>query len=505
MFHSRRHPSRARAGILALVALVIAAASVSAQTNAVREAERFVTSRDFTAAARVLRAHLAREPGDLEAARLFAHTLYWAGDVAGARAAYEAALLRHPADPYLRIEFARMLIETGNGARARTLLVPLLDTPEVGAHACTLLGTLAYWDGDRTTAARLFAAALALDPAQADARRQLREIRLLTAPWVRVAPVSWHDDQPLDWQGATLEAGWFPAPLTSVRARIEPRRYGAAGGTIAIWLAEAAVRHEVPDARLDLELAGGAVQRTIDGTASTAWTGRAAAALRVPHHVTLGARVERRPYLYTTASLQTSIMASAAAAELRLNHPRGWLGQAAIERQRYPDDNTVRSAHAWLLAPVARTSGGHVQAGYAFSSEDAAESRFTLADAGTGLGGAYLPYYTPARVVKHAAIGAVAIAIAPHATLRLGGSYAIRATEDAPAFVQTEAGKTRVFERRAFTPWDGRASIDIAAGDSAVIALLGETGRGAFYQWARAGLQVTWRFTSGARRLSGTR
>jgi len=505
MYSLRRHPPRARAAMLALVAVVLAAASVPAQTNAVREAERLVAVRDFTAAARVLRAHLAQQGGDLEAARLFAQTLYWAGDVAGARAAFEAALPRHPADPYLRIDFARMLVETGNGGRARTLLVPLLDAPEVRAHARTLLGTLAYWEGDLTAAARLFAAALASDPTQADARRQLREIRLLTAPWVRVAPAAWRDDQPLDWQGATLEAGWFPAPLTSVRAGVEARRYSATGGTIAIWLAEAAVRHYVPDARLDLELAGGAVQRTIDGTASTAWTGRGAAGLRLPHQVTLGAHVERRPYLYTTASLETPIMVGAAAVELRLDHPRGWLGQAAIERQQYPDDNTLDTAYAWLLAPVARTSGGHVQAGYAFSIEDAAESRFTLTDAGTALTGAYLPYYTPARVVKHAAIGAAAIALSPRATLRLGGSIAVSATEDAPAFVPTAAGTTLVFERRAFTPWDGRASIDIAAGDSALIALSGEIGRGAFYHWARAGLQVTWRFTSGARRLSRAR
>jgi Flp pilus assembly protein TadD len=496
---------RVRSCVSVLVAAVLAGAPVAAQTTAVRDAERLVASGDFTGAAGLLRAHLGRQPDDLEAVRLLARELYWAGDVAGARAEYERALRRNRNDRYLRLDFARMLMETGDRRRARALLVPLLDASDVSADARTLLGTVHYWEGDFTSAVRWFDAALSANPTQADARRQLREIQLLTAPWVRLAPAVWHDDQPLDWQGATVEGGWFAAPLTSVRASVQLRRYSAARPTITMWQSEADLRHYVPHARLDLEVAGGAVQRTVNGTASTAWTGRGAAGVRLPHRMTVRARLERRPYLYTISSLETSVMIDAAAAELHLNHPRGWLGQAAIERQRYPDDNTLRTAYAWLLAPLARTAGGHLQAGYSFTTEDTAQSRFVPAGGSSSLAGMYTPYYTPARVVKHAAIGATALTVAPRATLRVGGSVAIRAEEDAPSLVPTTTGIARVFGRRTFNSWDARVSFDVAAGDRALITLAGETGRSAYYQWARAGLDVPWRFASGTGRQPGAR
>jgi tetratricopeptide (TPR) repeat protein len=485
------------------LALALTHGPALAQADAVREAQQLTKAGDFAAAARILRAHLAHQPGDIDAARLLGQTLYWAGDTGGARAVYEAALQRHPGHHGLQLDYARMLVETGDAGRARLLLVPLIDAPDARAQARMLLGTLAYWEGDLTSAARLFSAALASDPANADAGRQLHEIRTATPPWARVAFAAWHDDQPLDWRGLELEAGFFAAPLTPIRARLEPRRYGTGGASWMMWRAEAEVRHYVPGARLELELAGGALQRTIDGARSTAMTGRSSAGFRLPHHVKILGRVERRPYLYTTASLETPVMVNAAAAELHLNHPRGWLGQAAVERQQYPDGNALRTAYAWMLVPIVRAGGADLQAGYVFSTEDADESRFVPADAALDVPGLYEPYYTPARVVKHAAIGATALRLSPRATLRAGGSVAIRATEDAPVFVQAPGGlSSRVFEPRAFTPWDARASLDVAAGDRATIALSGETGRSAYYQWARAGVGVTWRFTSGARRLS---
>jgi hypothetical protein len=48
-----------------------------------------------------------------EPARLLAQTLYWLKDIVGARAVYETALRRHPEDSTLRLQYGRMLAETG--------------------------------------------------------------------------------------------------------------------------------------------------------------------------------------------------------------------------------------------------------------------------------------------------------------------------------------------------------------------------------------------------------
>ena len=502
------------AGLVLLVLLPVEAASAAAaQAAAVRQAEGLQSAGDFAGAIQILRAHLTTHPDDGDAARLLALTLYWTHDLPSARTLYDEALQRHPTDHRLRLEYGRMLVETGDGARARPILLPLRQVPPAQADAETLLGTVAYWEGDLTGAARLFTSALHANSSQTEASRQLREIRMMTAPWMRVSPSFHHDDQPIDQGMVAVEAGWFPAPGTPVRVRVQPTRIANARRTSTMWSAESELRHFVPALNLDTEVAAGMLVRTIDGERAVAPTGRGALALRLPHRFTIGGRLERMPYLHTTASLDTSVMTNLAVGELHWNHPRGWLGQATIQQHRYPDDNVTRVAYAWLMAPLIRSTHVDVQGGYAVAAEDSENSRFVLANSSQpytpddprfSLLGRYDPYYTPANVLRHSLAAAMTVRVTPQASFKLNGAYAVHATEDAPSFVPAAGGIARIFIRRQFSPWDARASIDLTRANSVTVAISTEVGRSAFYHWARGSVALTYRFAAAARRDAQT-
>ena len=109
-------------------------------------------------------------------------------------------------------------------------------------------------------------------------------------------------------------------------------------------------------------------------------------------------------------------MTQTATGMVQLNRAGVWLGEAAVQRQRFPDANVVRSAYAWLLAPLARGTNGQLQAGYSAAIADADEDRFVLArpqqpfpptDPRFDFAGVYHPYYTPARIVAHSVIAAI--------------------------------------------------------------------------------------------------
>ncbi len=506
----------ASVAVVPLTAILwIAPAAVHAQArDAISEAQRFRDAGNLTAAAQLLRIQVARNPDDGEARRLLAQTLYWLKDLAGARAVYDSALVRHPEDTTLRLQYARMLAETGNRARARALLTPLLDIAATRADAATLLGSLAYWEGDVTTARDLFVEALATNPAQEEARRQLREILASTAPWVSVSGVVWHDDQPLDHLALGLEAGWFATPLTKVIGRGQPARYRIDDSTHTIGIAEVAVANYAPSARLETELVVGGVRHAQGGNGNALdWTGRAALGVRLPQHVTLRARVERTPYLYTTASLDTPVMVQTAAGLFHWDDPRGWLGEAAYQEQHYPDDNATRTAYGWLLAPVVHQSGGTLQTGYAFAASHADASRFVLAsptqpfpptDPRFSTAGRYVPYYTPSHLVTHSAIASLTLGSARGATFHVNGSFAVRATDAAPFFAVSGGELLRGTNARTFSPWSARASLAIPLHGDLTLEPTGEIGRTAFYSWATATLQVTYHFTDASTRRAGT-
>jgi tetratricopeptide (TPR) repeat protein len=495
-----------RSAVLLMIlwmAVPAAGAQTAPASDILKEAQRLRDAGKLTAAAALLRTQLITQPGDGDAARMLAQTLYWLKDFSGAREVYETALEAHPHDTALRAQYARMLTETGDRARARELLAPLQDIPAARAEANALLGTLAYWEGDLAGAKTLFEAALQSDPTHAEARRQLLEIRSITAPWMRAGSGLGEDDQPLDRIAFGLEAGWFATPLLPVTVRLEPRRFRLEdGSTRRLWEAEVALAHYAPTVRLETELAAGVIHRS-DGVDGLDWKGRAIVGTRMPRHVTLRFRVERTPYLYTTASLDTPVMTLAIKGSLHWQDPRGWLAEAAYQHQRYPDGNTIGSLYAWQLVPLVHQDAAKIQVGYAFAAENADESRF-VPDLPTQAvlpgellfvtAGHYDPYYTPSDVITHSAIAALALQASSHVTLRFGGAYALRATESAPALL-VSAGETQVtMTSRSFTPWNARGSLEVAVGGGVILSANGELGRTSFYEWSMAGVQLTYRF-----------
>jgi tetratricopeptide (TPR) repeat protein len=488
---------------LFLLILTVPISSWSAPQDQVREAQRLRDSGQFAEAVKLLDQRLRQNPDDVEAARLRAQTLYWLKELGRARASYAAALERHPNDERLRVDYARMLAETGDRRGAKALLEPLRLRGQASAHADALLGTILYWDGDLTGAKQLFLDALRKDPAQREAARQLHEIQTISAPWLRLTPTIWHDDQPLDRTGIAIEAGWFLSPLLSVSVRSQPERVST-GVAQTFWNNEVEVSHFAPATRLETLLAAGAFRRpgAQDGFD---WTGRAALGLRAGAGVTLRGRLERAAYLHTVSSLESPVMTRTASGMVQWTHPSGWLGEAAVQRQSFPDGNLVRSAHAWLLAPLVHGAQGRLQAGYAVAGADADEDRFVLArpeqpfspiDPRFDLAGVYRPYYTPARMVSHSAIAAFTAGKTTGPVLRGGGSYGFRAREDATVFQAAGEQVVAVIGRRSYTPWTIRGSLEIPASSSLALTVSGETGRTAFYRWTTARFQVVYRFLS---------
>lgn len=483
------------------VSLAPAAAASSQRAlslDTITDAQRLRDAGNLTAAAQVLRALVTRRPDDGEAARLLAQTLYWLKDLKGARAVYESTIARHPQDTATRLQYARMLAETGERARAHDHLMPLLQVPAIGADAATLMGLLAYWDGDYATARGWFTAALQSNPNQEEARRSLQDILTVTAPWIRVSSTGWHDNQPLDRLGLGVEAGWSIRPLTELTARVQPTQYQRDNVMRTITTAEIGVSHHIAPSRIDVELAAGAVWRP-DARGSE-WTGRAGLGLRLPQHLTVRGRFERRPYLNTRASLDAPVAIQTLTGVVQLDQ-RGWLGEATYQREHYPDSNVAQAVYGWLLAPLTRGRG--LQGGYAFSFSNAESTRFVLRsplqpyspdDPRFSTVGHYVPYYTPNHLITHSATGAVTVRTGRAVTVRMDGSYALRATENTPYFIVVNGQVVPSTYLRTFHPWNGRGSLEIKLHDSLTLIPTGEIGHAAFYSWATAGLQLTYRF-----------
>jgi Tfp pilus assembly protein PilF len=503
--------------VLAL-GLFVAATSAAQSTSPVdtlAEARRLRDASDYAAAAALLAPYVAAHPDDPGTARFAALMAYWSKDFGAARSIYAAAMERHPTAPDVRVDYAQFLMEIGETARAREVIAPLVETgsrilPET-RRALTQLGTLEYWRGDFSRARKLFIEKLKIDSTDADARRQLREIELASAAWVRIGGAGWHDDQPIDHAALEAEAGWFATPLTPISIRAGSIRYGFDDQSETVSRAEATFATFAAQARTDLSITAGVLTRTFVDESD--WTARVSLGFRLPRHVALEARFERAPYLNTQTSLASTIMTETVEAALRWRGPSGWMADATARRESFADDNFITTGYVWLLAPVARRSRGEIHLGYSFSAQAAEHNRFVPRgddlDFPPGrppetVRGVYSPYYTPRDLRVHSALMSATARPSARWSLSGSGTLGVHARDDAPVFIfvaqPPNADLRRTYYRREFTPWNVRGAIEGAATDAVRLALTAEHGNGAFYSFTTVGVRMTYTFVAAARR-----
>ena len=499
--------------------LILSAASpaqTSAPTDTLSEARRLRDAREFGAAAALLRPYVESHRDNLEAARLAALMAYWAKDWAAADSLYSNALADHADDVDLGLDYGRFLLETGSHSRLRDVLARIVSadssraTPAQIARAQLLLGTATYWTGDFSAARRRFRTALALDSSLADARRQLSEIETAAAAWVRIGSQISDDDQPLQYASFEASGGWYATPLTPIGVRARSTHFDRDGITTSMLAEEVSVASYLAGAHLELGAAGGALQRTFGTSAD--WTARFTLGARLPRGVVVQAKAERVPYPNTSRSVATDVMVTALEGALRWGSARGWIGEAAARRERFPDDNGVSTAFAWVLAPLSRREAAGVHIGYGFSAQAADRSRFVPREdiavipgqgqAGETVPGEYNPYYTPRNLRVHSALVAARLHPSSRFTVDANGRVGVSARDEAPVliavFTPPNVTVARTFFERSFTPWNARGSLDFAATPAVRIALGVERGHEAYYSFTSARLQLTYTFIAAA-------
>lgn len=443
----------------------------------------------YAAVVELLEPFVDQHPSSAEAWLLLAEHQYWSKDVTEARSTYTKALRHHPANPDLLLSFAAFLMETHEPGEARRILLPIGSDNADAEH---IRGTLAWWSGDLTRAARHFKNAVMANSDHVEAASALASIREDARPWVRLVGEGGTDSQPLSTNGVFAEAGFFITPLQTISADVNHTRFMTENSVRPFTLANGKIRGFVPIARLETEIAAGIISRS----ESTDWTVRLNAGVRLPFGLRAGAQWERMPYLYTVASISEHVMTRAMQVNVSIDQS-GWLGDAGVMREHFADKNTKGAVYGWLIAPLLQRRRVTFGAGYAYNYQNTAEHRFApMLAAAPRPGqpatwqGHYDPYYTPLNQQTHSATGNILLRPSRFLTVRANGSYGFSGTEDTPfVYLAGRAPMTGVYNH-TIHPWNVRGSIAAAVTRTTTIYLEGSHMATTWYDASTVGLSL---------------
>jgi tetratricopeptide (TPR) repeat protein len=380
--------------------------------------------------------------------------LYWMGEYKKALALCEITLIKNP-NPYLKLDYARLLFELNELSKAREVLEDYLKTDKTNSEAINMMGTIFYWQGKPGVAIRYFESVLDKYPGNEWALKYVNEIKENTSPFIHLNSIYSDDTQPLQTAGISIETGKYFSFLLDPKLKIQFNQFS---NTLEKEHAYSIVLNNnisILKIKTDILVSAGAYRSPIGN--STNLIGGIKLNKHIFKYFTFSGLVERKPYLLTLRSLNKNILSNNYSGSLIYFKETSWNGQIEYAIQEFPDNNKVNNFNAWLLSPQIRFSKFAIALGYGFSLSDSEQNRFSpvnsISEIISGIDmieGVYDPYFTPRNQHIHSAICNLSIDISKSFTISTNTVYGFYATTDNPYFYLDKNSNGELFINREF-------------------------------------------------------
>ena len=154
--------------VVALVAVLIGGicnvSIAQSKKDTLSIARQLRTDKKYKASIDLLGIYIQKHPKNMDAKWLLAQTLYWDKQINPSKAMYEKAMTENPTNYYLKLDYAKMLVDLGELDKAQTLLNTYITYDATSADALIALAKIAYLKKDNNLAIGYIKQALDSDP-----------------------------------------------------------------------------------------------------------------------------------------------------------------------------------------------------------------------------------------------------------------------------------------------------------------------------------------------------
>ncbi len=436
-------------------------------------------SKNYLPSIELLSAYELNHPDEINSVRLHAQILYWNQDYKKAFKLCESFLKRNP-NPYLKLDYARMLFEQANLNKAKEILNNYIKTDKSNIEANNMLGTISYWQGNPAHAKFYFKKVLDKYPQNEWALKVMQDLKANSSPFIKINTTYSDDTQPLTSTGLGLETGWHQSAWLNPRFNFQLLHFNDSLIKQDNYSFQVSNQFTLSKLKTELILAGGAFKNTSGNEFN--WTGFATIHKKLFKNLILSASVERKPYLYTISGLKNTTMQNSYTGSLAFEKQESWSGMAFYNVQDFLDQNQVNTFGVWILTPPIHFSKFGFKFGYGNNFSDAKENRFTstksiaeiIAD-NTPIEGIYNPYFTPTNQEIHSVIGNLSFKTSNSFLLTINGSYGVYAKTDNPyLYLDTNANAEIIINKgysfKKFNPYDFTGILHYYIGNKLILS-----------------------------------
>jgi len=435
--------------------------------NAILEkAKDFKNKGDLDNAEAVLKKYHALIPSDFEATWLYAQTAYQNKNFDMSILIYQEALELQPKNYPLKLDFGKMLLDIGEYDAADTLIDKYLKFEPGNVEALMCKTRILYREGKYDETFNSAGNVLSKEPGNKEAKRIREEIEFLKIPWFKFNFSYFNDNQPMSGYTPSLEGGLYLGAASFINFKIQPLIFERQQNTLNINWLQVENRIRVGKEDLDITLGAGIIKYP---DADAILTGKLRLDKVIERKFLLSLFGERKPYVSTIASFDTTVIQNYTGASIELLSKDNWTGKLAGEGNIFADDNFNYSLYSWVLSPSLKISDFDFKFGAGMSWSTSKHSRFvsekTLEQIESEytpsytIKGIYKPYFTPQSEYINTAIAKMIFHPMKEFQLGLNVNFGFIALNEKP-FLYLAADSSnnkymaREFTSGSFQPWD---------------------------------------------------
>jgi tetratricopeptide (TPR) repeat protein len=409
----------------------------------------------------LLKKAYAHHPDELNVAWLTAQTAFWANRIGKSGKLYEKAVQSNPKNLYLQLDYAKMLVNTGNFKKAVPLLDNYLAYDSANAQALTALSRIFFWRCRYTEADRLVTKALKSDPKYPEASSLYKEIVLARAPYLKIGAGYGSDDQPMQTLSTVVEAGFYLHALSALHFTFQAPVFIRDGKTANAFIFQAGNISFISRANLTIGLDAGVVK--FPDNNHYALTVNLDIDKIILRHLVLSVSAQRNPYFSTRSSIDSVVIQNHLSGSIGWNNRNSWNGEMGVDAFTYPfDHNLTYSGYAWVFGPPMKFSVFRLQLGYGYNYSNSKKSRYgpekslpdilSGYDANSKIEGVYNPYFTPNDQQVHSLLLAFTCHPLKWMDLSLNANAGFYATTQVPYLYLDKDATDSTILRTGFAP-----------------------------------------------------
>jgi hypothetical protein len=430
---------------------------------------------DNAKAAQLLEGWTRNHPKDTDAIWRYAQNQYLLKKFGHSQELFRQALSGEPQNLYLKLDYIESLLNMGRLSKAGQQLNLLSKKEAADPYAQHLWAKWHYWSGNLLTAQQL--ADKASKNKSVHAPALLKEIKKSRSPVVSIAGAYSTDTQPLDRINTITSLGLARSNLLNLQLNMEYGKILDSEIPASTHLVEIYNKFSISKTGTKINVGGGIFKlNEFDLNALYAIT----ITQRLPDNIQLELSGRHLPYLYTRASIGTTVFTDQLRVTAHWMERHGLEVNTGFQKDIFQDRNEINTAWVWLLSPAIRLKNLTGKIGYTFSFSDSELSMYQAVqtleqilsspDPLAQIDGIYNPYFTPNSMYIHAALLSLQLSLGKKMNITLKGNHGFYAHAKNPyLYLNSDQNSAifidRGFEKTLFTPFKYEGKLDLELSD----------------------------------------